>query len=190
MEDDDFVDAVEELGTEVVLQRVHDLVAHTRVAHGFVGLGESDVGLAQILGAEVRRHDDDGVAEVDRTALAVGETTLFENLQQRVEHVGVGLFDFVEQHHAERLAPDSLGQLATFVVTHVAGGRAHQAADRVLLHVLGHVECDECRFVAEQELTQCLGEFGLTHTCGSEEDERTARPLRVLQTGARTADAL
>ena len=33
-------------------------------------------------------------------ALAVGEATLLEDLQQRVEHVGVGLFDLVEQHDA------------------------------------------------------------------------------------------
>ena len=100
VEDDDLVDAVEELGPEVLLQRVVDLLLHPLVAHRLVGLGEADVGLAQVGGAEVRRHDQHGVAEVDRAALAVGEAALLEDLQQRVEHVGVGLLDLVEQHHA------------------------------------------------------------------------------------------
>ena len=34
----------------------------------------------------------------------VGEAPLLENLQQRVEDVGVGLLDLVEQHDGERLA--------------------------------------------------------------------------------------
>jgi hypothetical protein len=42
----------------------------------------------------------DGVLEVDRAALAVGEAAVVEHLQQHVEHVGVGLLDLVEQHDA------------------------------------------------------------------------------------------
>ena len=53
VEDDDLVDAVQELGTEVRLQRVHHLVLHPLVAHRRVGRGEADVGLAQVGGAEV-----------------------------------------------------------------------------------------------------------------------------------------
>jgi len=70
-EPDDVVDAVDELGLEEVL----------RVAH------------------QVRRHDQDGVGEVDRPALAVGEPTVVEQLEQHVEHVGMRLLDLVEQHH-------------------------------------------------------------------------------------------
>ena len=41
--------------------------------------------------ADVARHDDDGVAEVDGTALCVGEAAVVEHLQEGVEHVGVSL---------------------------------------------------------------------------------------------------
>jgi hypothetical protein len=122
VEDDDLVDAVEELGAEVALQRVGDLVLHALVAHGLVGLGEADVGLAQVAGPEVRGHDEHGVAEVDRATLAVGEAALLEDLQQRVEHVGVGLLDLVEQHHAERLAAHGLGELAALFVARRSRG--------------------------------------------------------------------
>ena len=188
VEHDRLVDAVEELGAEVLLERLVDLLLHPLVADGLVGLGEAEVGLAQITGAEVRGHDQHGVAEVDRTALAVGEPALLEDLQQRVEHVGVGLLDLVEQHDRERLAAHGLGELATLVVADVARGRADEAADRVLLHVLGHVEADQRRLVAEQELGERLGQLGLADTGWAEEDERAARTLRVLQAGPGTAD--
>ena len=190
MEHDGLVDAVEELGPEVVLQRLVDLLLHALVAHGGVVAGEADVGLAEILGAEVRRHDQHGVAEVDRAALAVGQATFFQDLQQRVEHVGVGLFDLVEQHHRERLAAHGLGELAALFVADVAGRRTDEAADGVLLHVLGHVEGDQCRVVTEQELGERLGELGLADAGGAEEDERARRALRVLQAGTGAADRL
>ena len=80
--------------------------------------------LGDIPRTEVRGHDDDGVLEVDLTALGVGQTTLFENLQQRVEDVGVSLLDLVEEHNGERLATHLLSELATLFVTDEAGGRA------------------------------------------------------------------
>ena len=87
------VDAVEELRTEVAAQLRHDLVA--RVV-GDVPAGVDAV--EQEVRAEVRGHDDHGVAEVDRAPLPVGQPPVVEHLQQRVEDVGVGLLDLVEQH--------------------------------------------------------------------------------------------
>ena len=54
------------------------------------------------LAAEVRRHDDDRVLEIDRSALAVGQPAIVEQLQQDVQHFGVRLFDLVEQHDGVR----------------------------------------------------------------------------------------
>src|SRR6266481_7891817 len=53
----------------------------------------------QVLRPEVGGEDDDGVAEVDRAALAVGQPSVVEDLQQHVEDVAVRLLDLVEQHH-------------------------------------------------------------------------------------------
>ena len=60
----------------------------------------------------------------------------------------------------------------------------------MLLHVLGHVERDQRRVVTEEELGERLGELGLADAGGAEEDERTRRPLRVLETGTGAADRL
>ena len=161
VEDDDLVDAVEELGTEVRLQRLVHLLLHPLVGHGVRRLGKADGRLAKVGGTEVRGHDQHGVLEVDRAALRVGQAAVFEDLQQRVEDVGVGLFDLVEEHDGERLATNGFGELTALFVTDVARRRADEAAHRVLLHVLGHVELDERVLVIEEELGQRLGELGL-----------------------------
>ena len=63
-------------------------------------------------GPQVRGQDEDGVAEVDRAALTVGQPAVVEHLQRDVEHVRWA-FDLVEQHHRVR-----------------AGGAPPRSADR------------------------------------------------------------
>src|SRR5690606_41738413 len=53
----------------------------------------------EIFSAEIRGHDDDRVAEIDRTALPVGQASVIQHLQQHVEHIRMCLFDLVEQNH-------------------------------------------------------------------------------------------
>ena len=72
------------------------------------------------LGADVGRHDDDGVAEVDLAAERVGDGAFLQDLEEEVHHIGVGLFDLVEQHDRVRAAAHGLGELAAFLVADVA----------------------------------------------------------------------
>src|SRR5204862_6373025 len=127
-----------------------------------------------------------GVLEVHRATLCVGETPVLEDLEKRVEDVGMGLLDLVEEYDRERLAPHGLGELAALLVADIARRRADQPADGVLLHVLAHVELDEMGLVAEEELGERLGQLGLPDAGRAEEDERATRTLRVLQSGACT----
>ena len=190
-EHDRVVDAVEELGPEVLLELVGDLGLHPLVVRQGVGAGgEAEGGLGDVPRAEVGRHDDDGVLEVDHPTLGVGEAAVLEHLQQRVEDLRVGLLDLVEEHDGERLAAHLLGELAALLVTDVAGRRAEEPAHRVLLGVLGHVELDQRVLAAEEELGERLGELGLTDTGGAGEDERATGTARVLQAGTRAADRL
>ena len=156
LEQHDVVDAVEELGPEVPAQLGHDALARVGL-----DLAVGRHALEQVLRADVRRHDDDGVAEVDRATLRVGEPAVVEHLQQRVEDVGVRLFDLVEQHDRVRLAPHRLGELAALLVADVAGRRADQAADGVALLVLAHVDADHVLLGVEQRRGERLGELGL-----------------------------
>ena len=110
-EQHDVVEAVEELWPEVAAQ-----LGHHRDAGVILDLPIGGDALEQVLGAQIARHDNHGVAEVDGAALGIGEPAVVKQLQQGVEHVGVGLFDLVEQHHRVGLAADCLGELAAFLV--------------------------------------------------------------------------
>ena len=62
------------------------------------------------VGAGVGGHDDDGVLKVDQTALGVGDPAVVQDLQQNVQHIGVRLFDLVEEN-------DTVGPAADFSVS-------------------------------------------------------------------------
>ena len=185
MEDDDVVDAVEELGAEVLAQDGEDALG---------GLGESFFALGpgggELRGAEVRGHDEDGVFEIDGAALGVGEAAVVEDLQEDVEDVGVGLLDLVEEDDGVGPAADGLGELAALVVADVAGRRSDEAGDGVLLHVLGHVDADHGGFVVEEELGEGAGGLGFADAGGAEEDEAADGTLGVGEAGAAAADGV
>ncbi len=112
-------------GRKCACTRLHHLALHARV---LLLAGE----LLDHVRAEVRGHDDDGVAEVDGAALAIGQPAVVEHLQQHVEDVRVRLLHLVEQHDAVRAPTHGLGQIAALLVADIARRRADQARDRVL----------------------------------------------------------
>ena len=192
LEDHDLVHAVQELGTEVLLELGHDAALDLLVGEAARALGREahGGGLGDVTGADVGRHDDDGVGEVDVATLAVGEATFLQDLEQDVEDVGVRLLHLVEEDDRVRAPADGLGELAALVVAHVARGRADELGDGVLLHELGHVEGDERLLGTKEELGERLGELGLAHARGAEEDERAAGATRVLERAAAAPDGL
>ena len=80
----------------------------------------------QILAAEVGGHDDNGVLEIDRASLRIGDAAVIENLQQDVENIRVRLFDLIKQHDGIRFSAHSLGKLTALVVADVSGRRADE----------------------------------------------------------------
>ena len=100
------------------------------------------------------------------------------------------LLDLVEQDHLIRPAPDRFRQHAAFLVADIAGRRADEAGDGVLLHELAHVDAHHRRLVVEQERGQRLGQLRLADAGGAEEHERADRPVRILQAGAGAANGL
>jgi membrane-bound lytic murein transglycosylase D len=112
MEDDRLVDPVQELGPEVLLDLAPDRILDL--------LERLPRHLHDVLRAEVRRHHDHGVLEVDRATLAVGQAAVVEHLQQDVEDVGLRLLDLVEQRARCRACAHRLGQVAALVVADVA----------------------------------------------------------------------
>ena len=123
------------------------------------------------MGTQVAGHDDQGVLEVHHPALAIGETAVVQYLQQHVEHIRVGLFDFIEQDHGIRMTPYSLRQLAAFFIPYIAGRRTDQTGNRMFLHVFTHIDPDDALFIIEQHFGQGFGQFGLAHARRPQENE-------------------
>ena len=108
VEDDDLVEAVEELGPELRAHGVEHLaldLRELRGAAGVVAVGrvrrrEVRDALEDERRPDVRREEDDRVAEVHRQPLAVREDAVVQELEEGVEDVGVGLLHLVEEEHA------------------------------------------------------------------------------------------
>ena len=191
VEVDDVVDAVDEFGCEGFLETLLDDVAlHLRLL-GLAGGGVETHAHAEVLqlaAADVGGHDDDGVAEVDLAADAVGELSVVEHLEQHVEHVGVCLLNLVEQHDAIGFAAYTLGELAALLVAHISRRRSDEAAHGELLHVLAHVDAYHGGLAVEEVFGQNLGQVGLADAGGAEEEEAADGAVGVLEAGAVAAD--
>ena len=178
LEADDRIEPIAELGREQALDVDH-LVANLPL------VGKTHGGLVQCLGARIGRHDDDDVAEVGLAPVVVGQRAMVHHLQQHVEDVRMGLFDFIKQEHTVRLLGDSLGQQTALVKADVAGWRTNQAAHRVALHVLAHVKADQ---LDPHDVGQLLGGLSLANAGGAAEQEGANRLVALAQPGARHLD--
>src|SRR5258706_9166616 len=114
-----------------------------------------------MLGAEVRGHDDDRVAEIDRTALTIGKTAIVKHLQEHVENVGISFLDLVEQHNLIGAAANGLGEGASLFISDIPRRGADEPRNRVLFHVLRHVDADHGVLVIEEESSQSSRKFCL-----------------------------
>ena len=81
-------------------------------------------------------------------------------MQQHIEDVRMGLFNFIKQQHRVGLFGDGLGQQAALVKAHIARRCANQATHSVALHVLRHVKANQFN---AQDVRELLGGFGLAH---------------------------
>ena len=70
--------------------------------------------------AQVAGHDNQRILKVHAAALAIGQAAIVQNLQQHIEHIRMGLFDFVQQDDAVGVTAYSLGQLTALIIAHIA----------------------------------------------------------------------
>ena len=167
MEDDDFVDTVQELWTYAAL---NEQLANILLSFGKVGRGQ-----------QVARHNDDGVLEVDGSSFGVGQTSIIEHLQQRVEHIGMCFLYLVEEHDLIRLAANGFRELTALVVADISWRRTNEPGNAELLLILAHVDARHHGLIVEEILGKCLCKLCLAHTRRAEEDEAADGSLRVLK---------
>src|SRR5205807_335655 len=82
------------------------------------------------------------------------------------------------------------GKLTAFFVADVARRRADQTRDRMLLHVLGHVDAQQSSLVVEKKFRQGPGELSFAHARWPEKNERSNRSFRIAQPGAGAANSI
>ena len=177
-------------GLKCGAQRVGDALFHALVLIPPAALGKAERRLLHLARADVGRHDDDGVFKAHDPAAAVRQPAVVQKLQEHIEHVGVALFDLVEEDNGIGLVPYLFGELpARLVEPDVTRRRADELAHRLFLHILAHVQPHEQFLVAEQRRRERLGKLRLAHARGSDEDERAmGRPGSFSP--ARRADRL
>ena len=189
-EHDGLVHTVQELGPYLLLQHGHDGLLRLVEDAFAVALVHAGKLLPDVVAAEVRGHDDDGVFEVHRAPLVVGQTSVVEHLQQGIEHVGVGLLNLVEQHHRVGFPPDGLGELSALLVADVSWRRSDESRHAELLLILAHVDARHHALVVEEVVGQRLRQLGLAHARGAQEDERADGALGVLHAGTAATDGV
>ena len=91
----------------------------------------------------------------------------------------MSLFNLVQQNHAVRLTAYRFGKLTALVVAHVSRRRSDQTSNRVLFHILGHIDTDHSALGIEQVLGKSLSQLRFTNTSGAQEQEAANGTVRV-----------
>ena len=103
--------------------------------------------IVQVRGAQIARHYNYCVLEIDHSSLSIGEPPIIEDLEEEGNKLAACFFDpgfrtsvsmpklkkegsrvhsLVNQHNRVGLAPNVLRQLSTTVMSHVSGRSANQ----------------------------------------------------------------
>ena len=62
-------------------------------------LGKADERFRKRFRPRIGGHDDNHIAEVRLAAIIVGQRSMIHHLQQDIENIRMGLFNFIEQQH-------------------------------------------------------------------------------------------
>ena len=98
----------------------------------------------QLARTGIRGHDDDGIAEVHETTVAICQTTFVQHLQQQVENIAVSFFNLVEQHDRVGVTTHALRQLSALLITDISRRRTDESRHVERLRIFAHIDTDEC----------------------------------------------
>mmetsp|Transcript_123748 Transcript_123748/g.321431 ORF Transcript_123748/g.321431 Transcript_123748/m.321431 type:complete len:279 (+) Transcript_123748:708-1544(+) len=89
--------------------------------------------------------------------------------------------ELVEEHDGVGVPSQSLGELASFFMPNIPRWGADQPRDRMLFHVLGHVQADHLGVGVEELHSQRLRHLGLAHPGRPREEEGAHGPVPAFQ---------
>ena len=112
---------------------------------------------------------------------------MVHDLEQDVEDIWVGFFNFIQKDDTMGVLPHRIGQQSALVETNISWRGSNQSGNGMLLHVFTHVKTLE---VNSHDECQLLGEFRLSHPGRTGEKERADGLFRTPQSGTGTLDRL
>ena len=136
---------------------------------------------SRVFRTQVARHDDERVSKVDQPTTCIAEPSFPEHLKQIVEHVGMRLFDLIEQQHTVRTSTYRTWKSTVWVFQ-----STNQFLGRLRRTDFVHVNSNQTRLVMKQQLGQRLGRFGLANACRPHEKKDTERTIEWLHAIQRT----
>ncbi|KAH3664267.1 hypothetical protein OGAPHI_004619 [Ogataea philodendri] len=101
-------DSVEEFWSEMSPHCTH---------HQFLGVFVhlASLGGRDVLGTQVRSHNDNTVRTVDQSSVGSGDSSVVEHLKHNVQNFGSSFLHLVKQNHRVRLSQQQVGQHTTFL---------------------------------------------------------------------------
>ena len=148
-----------------------------------IGLGGSDELLTVLTAAgicilpcdtEVAGEDDECLGEVNSISLSVCHAAVLEYLKEFVHYGGMRFLYLVKEEDGEGALLDGVGELSAGFIAHISGRRSEEFLCSVRFGKLTHIEADAVILVAEELLGKSLGQFGLTGTGRTCEEEHAA----------------
>ncbi len=103
--------------------------------------------------------------------MGIGDLSIVQNLQQHVQHIGVGLLNFVEEDDGVRFPANLLCQLPRLVIAYVTRWGAHDPGDGVLFHKLRHIQANQGVGGVEKVRGQLLHQLRFPYTGGAYKNE-------------------
>ena len=99
-EHDNVVQTVEEFGAEMFFKFSRNLLFHILISD-FRVCSKTETGVCgfrNILASQIGRKNNNSVLEIDFASASVGQMTVVQNLQKRVEHVRMRFFNLIKKH--------------------------------------------------------------------------------------------
>ena len=113
---------------------------------------------------------------------------VIEDLQQNVKYIRMRFFNLIKENNRIWIATHLLAELSALLVANISWRRTDHLGNAVFLHVLRHINADHRIFRAKHRLRECLGKLCFSDTRRPQEQKRTDRPLRILESHTTTAD--
>src|SRR5215203_3857601 len=116
-------------------------------------VGNTGTGSIQSVDSKIGSENDQGFRKIDSIAAARSQYAIVKHLQKVVENSGMGFLNFVEEHHAERLFANCVGEFTTYIIAYISRRGANQSLVGVLGAEFRHIKTNVSTLIAKQQFS-------------------------------------